>query len=456
MIFADSHAHLDYPDFENDYIATLTRARFAGVRYIQLIATKLSEVNKICAFCQQDSDLRAAVGIHPHYAAEAPDSSVEAIIGASSQEGVVAIGETGLDFHYEYSPREIQERVFRHHIRAAFWTGLPLIVHTREAEKETRRILTEEAVGAYQGVFHCYTGSKELALWGVGQGFYISFSGIITFRTADSLRQLACELPLERILLETDSPYLAPIPHRGRRNEPAFVVEVAKVLAEVRGISLAQVAQATTENYLRLFRPAHQEILAYRIGRGLYLNVTRGCTLKCAFCPKWSHPRVHSYDLTLHRNPSAEELIAAMGDISPYEEIVFCGFGEPTLRLEVILKVAQEVKRRGGKRVRLNTDGLANRLYQTDITPRFSGLLDAISISLNAQDQSTYDRHCHPGLSGSYAAVKEFIKKVKSHVPEVTVTVVQGLEGVDVEACRHLAEEELGVHFRVRTLGRVG
>ncbi len=202
-------------------------------------------------------------------------------------------------------------------------------------------------------------------------------------------------------------------------------------------------------------RNKDKNILAYPIGNGLYLNISRGCTLHCRFCPKWTAPIVHQYDLTLDKNPHAGEVLAAMGDFSRYEEIVFCGYGEPTLRLEVLLQVAKTVKQRTGTRIRINTDGLANRVYKRDVTPRFAGLIDAVSISLNAQNRTIYDRHCDPQLSSAYDSMLDFITAVKKWVPEVTLTAIDGLDGVDIDACRAIAER-LGVAFRSRYLNRVG
>ncbi|MBF0369005.1 MAG: YchF/TatD family DNA exonuclease [Magnetococcales bacterium] len=467
MIFADSHAHIDFPDFNQDLAKVMERAWESGVGYVNVIGTDITKTKQLLSLCEQFPNVYCSAGIHPHNAGRFPDITVGEILAAASHTKVRAIGETGLDFFYDKSPKEVQIEVFRRQIQAAHAAGLPLVIHSRDAEEVTRQVMEEEQAQACGGVIHCFTGSEEFAQWGVDQGFYISFSGIVTFRTAQALRDVAKTLPLDRLLIETDAPYLAPVPHRGKRNEPGFVVQVAETLAQVRDISLEEVAQATTENYRRLFgvegfpheeaqEKETPEILAYPIGRALYLNVTRGCTLKCTFCPKWSHPQVHDYDLTLKRNPDAQALIQAMGDPGRYEEIVFCGFGEPTLRLEVMLAVAREVKRRGDIRVRLNTDGLANRVYGRDVTPRFKGLIDAVSVSLNAQDEATYDCHCKPAFGGAWQGMLDFIRAAKKHVPEVTATAIDGLEGVDMEACRRLAEDELGVGFRARHLNRVG
>ncbi|MBF0176127.1 MAG: YchF/TatD family DNA exonuclease [Magnetococcales bacterium] len=465
MVFADSHAHLDFPDFQGEWEQVFLDAQSAGVGFVTTVGTRLKDAGRLCAMAERFPNLYATVGIHPHYAEE-ESVTVGAILEACEHPKVVAIGETGLDFHHDRSPRPLQEAHFREHIRAAHRADLPLVVHTREAEEDTRRILEEEGIPGRGGVIHCFTGSQELADWALLRGFHLSFSGVVTFRNAHALRDIASGIPLERMLIETDAPYLTPVPFRGKRNVPAYVVHVARTLAEWRQIPLAVFAAATTRNYRKLFRigtsggggvsATSPGLLAYTIGQGLYLNVTRGCTLRCQYCPKWrDEPEVHEYDLTLTRNPSAAELIEAMGEVSGYDEVVFCGFGEPTLRLAVILDVAAEIKRRGGRRVRLNTDGLANLLYREDVTPKFHGVIDAVSVSLTAQNQATYDRLCRPSLAGSYEGMLAFIRAVRAHVPDVTATAIDGAEGVDIAACHHLAES-LGVRFRARRLDRLG
>ncbi|WP_130469869.1 TatD family hydrolase [Candidatus Magnetaquicoccus inordinatus] len=469
-LFADSHAHLDFPDFAADQEAVLQRAHAAGVNWITTISTRLTTVANLLAICDRYNNVAASVGIHPHYAAEEPESSVEAIVAAGNHPHIIAVGETGLDYHYLYSPAEQQEQVFRNHIQAAKILDLPLIIHTREAEADTRRIVESEGLPAKGGVLHCFTGSLEMAEWAIQQGLHISFSGVLTFKSGDALRQIAQQLPLDRLLIETDAPYLAPMPHRGKRNEPAMVVRIAETLAHLHGLPLQQVASITTQNYLRLFRPdelakilspapavmaPQPPTLAYAIGSGLYLNISKGCTLRCHFCPKWVAPVVHQYDLTLPRNPTAEEILQAMGDYSAYQEIVFCGYGEPTLRLPVLLQVAQAIKQQCAIPIRINTDGLANRVYRSDITPRLRGLIDAVSVSLNAQNEEIYNRHSRPTVPGAYQAVKDFLLAAKAHIPSVTATAIEGLEGVDIKACAEIAHQ-LGVHFRKRILNQVG
>ncbi|MCB1859069.1 MAG: TatD family nuclease-associated radical SAM protein [Gammaproteobacteria bacterium] len=195
--------------------------------------------------------------------------------------------------------------------------------------------------------------------------------------------------------------------------------------------------------------------LSYVIGDSLYLNITDRCTLACEFCPKTQGiPRVHDYDLTLEQRPEVADIIASIGDPARYRQVVFCGFGEPTLRLKVLLEVARYVKSRGGS-VRVNTDGLANLFHKRNVLPEMAACVDALSVSLNAQNSEVYDRHCVPALKGSYEAMKEFLRLAPTYIPDTTATAINGLDGVDIAACRKLAEE-LGVKFRQRELDKVG
>lgn len=258
MQFVDSHCHLDFPEFAPELDEVVARARDAGVGTMVSISTKLSTFPAVRAVAERYENIFCSVGVHPHDAeTEGQDVTSELLIDLATHEKVVGIGETGLDFYYEHSPRAEQEAVFRHHITAARATGLPLIVHTREAEADTIRILTEEMqAGAFSGLLHCFTSGPELADAAIDLGFYISFSGIITFKKAGDLRAIAERLPVDRILIETDAPFLAPIPHRGKRNEPAFVAHTAALLAEVRGVSVEEIAATTTQNFFRLFKRA--------------------------------------------------------------------------------------------------------------------------------------------------------------------------------------------------------
>ena len=267
----DSHCHLDFPDFADELDAVIARAQAAGVARIVTISTRIKRHAEVLAIAERFPDVYCSVGTHPHNAHEELDIGLDALIERSHHPKVVAIGEAGLDYHYDHSPRHAQERSFRNHIAAARDTGLPLVIHSREADNDMARMLEEETgKGAFPAVLHCFTGSRELAQRAIALGLFISFTGILTFKKSDELRTIAQSLPADRILVETDAPYLAPGRHRGRRNEPAFVVETAKVLAETRGVSLDEIARQTTENFFRLFRKVPPRALR----RGMTLKFT--------------------------------------------------------------------------------------------------------------------------------------------------------------------------------------
>ncbi len=257
----DSHCHLDFPDFAAELDAVLLRARQAGVGRIVTISTRVCRHGEVLAIAERFPDVFCSIGTHPHYAHEELDVSTADLVARTRAEKVVALGEAGLDYHYDNSPRQAQERGFRTHIAAARETGLPLVIHSREADDDTAGILEEEMEkGAFAAVLHCFTGGPDLARRAIALGHFISFTGILTFKNSAALRAIAASLPADRILVETDAPYLAPGRYRGKRNEPAYVVETANVLAEVRCVSFEEIARQTTENFFRLFgkvpRPA--------------------------------------------------------------------------------------------------------------------------------------------------------------------------------------------------------
>ena len=253
----DSHCHLDFPDFAAELDAVVARARAAGIARLVTICTRVRKFPQVLAVAEKFPEIFCSVGTHPHNAHEELDIDAKALIALTKNPKVVAIGEAGLDYHYDKSPRDAQAQGFRQHIAAARETGLPLIIHSREADADMARILEEETgKAAFPAVLHCYTGGRDLAFRAVELGLYIGFTGILTFKNGQDLRDLAKDLPAERILVETDAPYLAPLPYRGKRNEPAYVSETAKVLAATRGVSADEIARQTTENFFRLFSKA--------------------------------------------------------------------------------------------------------------------------------------------------------------------------------------------------------
>lgn len=266
-MLVDHHCHLDFPQLTEDREGILKRAKEAGVGVMVTISTRIRNLDTLLAIAEAHDNIYCSVGTHPHNAHEELDFSADDIVRLSEHPKVVAIGEAGLDYYYQHSTPEAQAEGFRRHIAAARKTGLPLEIHARDADADTAAILEEEhAKGAFPAILHCYTGGPDLAARALALGLYVSFTGVITFKKSEALRELAGSVPLDRLLVETDSPYLAPVPYRGKTNEPSYVVHTAETLAEVKGISPQELAAVTTDNFFRLFgkvpRPAGKDTAA--------------------------------------------------------------------------------------------------------------------------------------------------------------------------------------------------
>ncbi len=255
-MLVDSHCHLDFPDFAAERDAVIARARAAGIGTMLTIGTRLDQFAEVRAIAEAYDDVWCSVGAHPHEAADHAATTAADLAALAAHPRVVGIGETGLDFHYDHSPRDVQEQVFRAHIAASRETGLPLIIHAREADEDVARVLREER--APPGVLHCFSSGRGLAEAALDLGFYISVSGIVTFKNAEELRTIVRDVPLDRLLVETDAPYLAPVPYRGKRNEPAYVAATAAAVAALKELDPAEFAAATTENFFRLFSKARR------------------------------------------------------------------------------------------------------------------------------------------------------------------------------------------------------
>lgn len=250
----DSHCHLDFPDFAEERDAIVARAKAAGVGRMITISTHVQRYERYRDIAEAYDNVWFTIGTHPHQAHEEPEASPAQLIELANHPRCVGIGEAGLDYHYDRAPRDQAARVFRNHIAAARETGLPLVIHSRDADEDMGKILREEmGKGSFKALLHCFTASRMLAQTGLELGLSISFSGVVTFKNSQELRDIARDVPLDRILVETDAPFLAPVPYRGKRNEPAYVASTAAVLAEVKGVSLQDMSKATTANVLRLF-----------------------------------------------------------------------------------------------------------------------------------------------------------------------------------------------------------
>lgn len=456
-MYFDTHAHLDLEPLCDGEEQVVRSAREAGVSRIVTIGIHPDSSEKAVEIAHRHAGVYAAVGLHPHGASHFSESILARLEELSRCDKVVGIGETGLDFFRDRSPRDAQRAAFREQIRLARRRNLPVIVHDRIAHDEILSILAEENAAEVGGIIHCFSGDYEMARKAIGMNFLISIPGAITYKGSEVQAEAVRKIPLEKLLIETDCPFLAPLPHRGKTNEPAFVPLVARKIAEIKGLAPEDVGRVTTLSALRIFRiPAEEEVrVSYRIRNSLYLNITNRCTNVCVFCAKREDYHVKGHYLKLPGEPAVEEILTEVGDPTRYEEIVFCGFGEPLLRIEDVKAIAKTLKAKGAK-IRVNTDGLANLVHGRNVLPELSGLVDALSVSLNAPDAETYSRIC-PNRYGpaSFPAILDFLREAPRHVPSVVATAV-ALPDLDHGAVRRLAESIDGVAFRLRPFAEVG
>ena len=454
-MLVDSHAHLESREFAADLDEVVERARSAGVGEILNVGYDAESIAKTVALTERFEEVYGAVGIHPHNAKDYGGALEEDIKKQLLRKRILAVGEIGLDYYRDLSPRGTQRDVFRRQIGIALYFGKPIIVHCREAFDDVVKILSEEGAGDAGGVFHAFSGSGEEARIVMDLGFHLGIGGPVTYRNS-RLPAVASRLPSGAILLETDCPYLPPVPHRGERNEPAYVRLVAERLAEALEAGVEDIERSTLANYRRIFHgdPGGEAVVAYPLKGNLYVNVTGACTNDCVFCPRNSVGRhIFGHDLGLASDPTAAEMAAAVRRLArdgSYGEIVFCGFGEPTCRLNEVLEAARALADLGLPR-RLDTNGQGNLVHRRDIVPELEEVFERISISLNAPDRAGYERFCRPDFGGrAFDAVLDFIRRAAASRMECTVTAVD-YDGVDIEACRKLVEPIDGAAFRVRT-----
>jgi TatD DNase family protein len=464
-MFIDTHAHLTSREFDNDREDVIRRAQDAGVEIIINPATSLDDSRRAIALAERHAGVYACVGIHPHEASSATETALREIEELSRHPRVVAIGEIGLDYHYDFAPRDVQQRAFRDQIGIARRRDLPIVIHTRESTEDVMAIVragSEDPAWratshipfsrypSPKGVFHCFPGDAALAWEAIRMGFYVSLPGIVTFKKAGAAAAVAAAISPEHLLLETDSPYLAPVPHRGSRNEPMHVPLIARKIAELQSLGVEDVALATNYGAYKLFgvgTPAAPEIV-YRLRDSLYVNLTIRCNADCVFCDRKGEAVIKGHNLRIDREPTPAEVMERIGDPAAVEEIVFCGYGEPTIRLDAIKEVAAWVKAHGGK-TRINTDGHGNVINKRNILPELVGLIDAVSISLNSTDPAQYGALMRLDGEKFFPAMVDFAKEAVRLLPRVVMTIVD-LDEVDKEKARRLVEDEIGAIFSTR------
>jgi TatD DNase family protein len=465
-MFVDTHAHLTDPSFDADRDDVIARARDAGVWYIVVPGTTLDDSRKAVALAEKHEGVFACVGIHPHEAGTVGEGTLSEIEELSRHPRVVAIGEIGLDYHYTFATPDAQRGVFRDQLAIARRRQLPVVIHSREALEETIaaaeqaaaatpawRPLPDDTPSRFprpHGVFHCFPGNAADAWRVVRAGFFVSLPGILTFKNPGQAIDVASGVSVEHLLLETDSPYLTPVPHRGKRNEPAHIPLIAARLAELQKLSVEDIGRTTSYGAYQLFGigepPAPR--FTYALKDALYVNLTIRCNADCIFCDRKGEAVIKGYNLRIDREPSAAEVIAEIGDPLRYSEIVFCGYGEPTIRFDALKEVARWVKAGGGK-TRLNTDGHGNIINKRNIVPELVGLIDAISISLNSPDPVEYGRLMRVDGERMFPAMVEFARESVRLLPRVVMTMVD-LQEVDRVRAQQLVEKEIGATFIVR------
>ncbi len=458
MLLVDTHCHLDFPVYKEDLTEVIERSQRSGIIRFIVPGADIESSSRAVQLAGEYDTIFAGVGIHPHDADNVTEEDMGRIRQmALKEDRVIAIGEIGLDKYKGFSSLENQIRLFRSQLKTAKQLDLPVILHNREADKEFLDILAEEGPFTKGGVCHCFSADENSLRLLLDMGFHISFTGSITFDKSGRSKELLKYIPLERLLLETDSPYMTPVPLRGKRNEPENVRYLLKIYAEIYDVDEEDIARVTTHNANDLFKLGiiEEQAIAYPIRGSLYLNITNRCTNRCGFCTRQYSNFVMGHNLRLDVEPRAQDVIEAMGDISKYKEIVFCGYGEPTLKLEVIKKVARYVKDRGGI-VRLTTNGQGNLIHSRNIVPELKGLVDKVAVSLNAPDEKTYNRLCRPLCgAGSYARIRDFLDQCEKNGINIVITCLDIIDEDGVSGCRTIAKE-LGAQFRLRHLDVVG
>lgn len=453
--FVDVHTHLELPEFDNDREEVIKRAFQSNLSFICTVGIepKFWEIAKDIS--EKNEKIYFAVGLHPHESKMYSEKIEIELLNYLRHEKCLMLGEIGLDFFKNYSPKEKQIEVFERQLDVAEKTKKDVIIHIRDAHGKAKEILKKRNL---RGIIHCFSGSLEDAREYVKMGFYISIPGTITYKNAENLREVVKNIPLDNILTETDAPFLSPVPHRGKRNEPAFVIHVVELIAKLKGISVEDAARTIYINAMKAFNLPfeYKTKYVYQIRNSLYLNITNKCTNKCVFCGKQKDFFVKGHYLKLEHEPTINEILQELpGDLSNYDEIVFCGYGEPTLRLDLIYKLSQEIKKRKAKKIRLNTDGLANIREKRNVVPELSKYIDSVSISLNAGDEETYNRICNPTFQDAFNSLIEFIKEAKKYINEVVVSAV-AIPDLDISKIKSFAEKELRVKFKERPYDELG
>ena len=452
----DTHAHLHIKQFDQDRDQVIENAFSHGVEKIINVGCDLISSQESILLADKYEHIYATAGFHPHDAKDLTDYALKEIKALASHKKVVAIGEIGLDFYRNLSPPADQIKAFKNQIQLARELKLPMVVHVRDAWEKALAILKETEADQVGGVLHSFTGNLEQAYIALDMGFYLSFNGMLTYRDSKTLK-VARKIPMDSILVETDSPYLSPIPQKDKRNQPAYLKYVIEKLAELFSpLSFNDVERITAVNACFLFKliktiPCQ---VAYPIRDSLYLNITNRCSNACVFCVRNYTDFVKGHNLRLNQEPTFSEVISAMDGLEKYREVVFCGYGEPTIRLDLLKEVARYLKSKNVQ-VRLNTNGQGNLINRRNIVAELVGLIDVVSVSLNVDNGEKYDRLCKSKFGeNTFEKVIDFMKECRKRQLKTIITVLD-IPEVDLKRCEKIAGE-LGVELRVRHYNVVG
>jgi len=453
-ILADSHGHFMEINSEGLY-EVISRAFANKVRIIVDGGGYSPDELTINDYTSNHRNFYTCLGVSPHDADKMMDKNIDEMRRLLDKYPFVGVGETGLDYHYENSPRKVQKEVFQQHIKLSKEFGLPLVVHCREAFDDCFEILDDNMPFERDILFHCFTGDEEDLERIYNSGWFISTGGIITFPGAKHLQGLLSEFPVDRILLESDTPYLAPQPRRGEVNEPAFIPHTAKKLAELKGMEIEDVSYITTLNTRRFFDIGYEQggSFSYRLKGRLYLNITNRCTNRCSFCVRNFAEGIGGENLLLEVEPLIDEVIKVISNPCDFQEVVFCGYGEPLLRPDVVWAVSRWVKENGGM-VRVNTNGCASAYLGYDVLDMVSPHIDTLSVSLNAPDEKTYRELCNPTIENAYDEVLKTIRKGLSLGLDVYATAVD-VPSLDIGGVEMVAKK-FGAKFKIRHFYRNG
>ncbi|OMH40152.1 TatD family hydrolase [Desulfurobacterium indicum] len=449
----DTHAHLHFPQFDKDREEVIKECE-QKLAAVVTVGCNIDDSINAVNLARKHHFIYASAGIHPHDASNYSLDIKDKLREILSDDKVVAVGEAGLDFYRNLSPKEKQEEIFRLQIELSREIGKPIIIHTREASHEMSEFIKKEMEGV-KGIIHCFNGDTELLETALKNGFFISYAGPVTYPKNEALRETLKKVPSSRLLVETDSPYLSPQKKRGKRNQPTYVAYTVKTIADYLDLNFTDVDRITTVNAKRIFglpmtKEESEPKLVYKVRNNLYINLTTKCPCNCVFCFRGKENYVLGYNLKLDREPIAEEYMYRIKNPGIYDEIVFCGYGEPFERFDTLIKVAKWAKKMGAKKIRVNTNGLVYLITgRENVLDEFKAVVDTFNVSLNASNPEEYYKVVRPSFgNGSFESVIKFIIDAKEKGFNVIISAVN-IEGFNKEAFKSLARK-LDVDYRIR------